>query len=88
MAKSKKVAEEETKKKGKEKEKPKLTEAMLDAAPLSIAVAVEGQALAGDKKNFSSKSVGWNVNGKVVIGGLKCQVSCNIVIIGSKDVKR
>lgn len=89
MAKKEKEKENEkdaSKKKGKEK--PAVTVKMLDDAPPSITVAVDGQTIVGDKKEFSSGSVGWNVTGKVVIGGVKCQVSANIIIVGSKDVKR
>ena len=70
-----------------EKKKQLPTSKQLDDAPAAVAVTVDGQAVSGTKKEFSSGSVGWNANGKVVIGGLQCQVSCNIVIVGSKDVK-
>lgn len=80
--------EEKDKGKKKEKEKPTVTQKMLDDAPQSITVAVDGQSIVGDKKEFSSGSVGWNVTGKVVISGVKCQVSANIIIVGSKNLKR
>ena len=87
MAKKEKEKEKDVEKK-KGKEKPAVTEKMLDDAPPAITVTVDGQSIVGDKKEFSSGSVGWNVTGKVVIGGVKCQVSANIIIVGSKDVKR
>lgn len=75
--------------KGKvEKQKQLPTKKQLDDAVAAIAVAVDGQAISGEKKEFSSGSVGWNANGKVVISGLTCQVSCNVVIVGSKDTKK
>ncbi|NRH21060.1 hypothetical protein HOO68_03380 [Candidatus Gracilibacteria bacterium] len=83
-----KKEEKKDEKKKKEKEKPSVTQKMLDDAPQSITVVVDGQSVVGDKKEFTSGSVGWNVTGKVVIGGVKCQVSANIIIVGSKNVKR
>lgn len=87
MAKKEKEKKDEGKKK-KEKSKPVVTQKMLDDAPQSITVVIDGQSVVGDKKEYSSGSVGWNVTGKVVISGVKCQVSANIIIVGSKNVKR
>lgn len=84
MAKSK----EKVAKKKVEKQKQLPTKKQLDEAVASIPVTVDGQSIAGEKKSFSSGSVGWNANGKVSIGGLICQVSCNVVIVGSKDSKK
>jgi len=81
-----KEKDEDKKKKGKEK--PAVTQKMLDDAPQSITVMIDGQSIIGDKKEYSSGSVGWNVTGKVVISGVKCQISANIIIVGSKNVKR
>lgn len=79
--------DEDDKPKKGEKKKQLPTEKQLDDAPSSVSLAVDGQTIVGEKREYSSGSVGWNVSGKVVIGGLQCQVSCNIVIVGSKDVK-
>lgn len=87
MAKSKKEEVKETSKKS-EKTKQLPTRKQLDDAVAAIAIAIDGQGLSGTKKEFSSGSVGWNGNGKVVISGLSCQVSCNVVIVGSKDSKK
>jgi len=86
MAKAKREDNGGSVKKG-EKKKQLPTSKQLDDAPSAIAIAIDGQSLVGDKRNFSSGSTGWNASGKVVIGGLQCQVSCNIVIVGSKDVE-
>lgn len=86
----KKMAKEKTKKDAAKKEKEKgsgLTVEMVDNAPLSVKASIEDQPIVGTKKEFSSGSVGWNFNGKVVIGGLKCQVSANVIIVGSKNLK-
>lgn len=81
-----KAREKEAKvKAAKQKQAP--TKKQLDDAVAAIAVLVDGQQVVGSKKEFSSGSVGWNANGKVVIGGLTCQVSCNVVIVGSKPEK-
>ena len=87
MAKSKKEEVKETVKKS-EKTKQLPTRKQLDEAVGAVAVTIDGQGVSGTKKEFSSGSVGWNANGKVVISGLSCQVSCNIVIVGSKDSKK
>jgi len=78
----------------KEKEKVKskngkiaLTREMLDKMRYSIQTAFEGQALMGDKREYSTGSVGYNVSGKVIIDGVRCQVACNVIAIGSRDVK-
>lgn len=81
-------AKEKVVKKKVEKQKQAPTKKQLDDAASGISVTVDGQSITGEKKSFSSGSVGWNANGKVVIGGLTCQVSCNVVIIGSKDTKK
>jgi len=85
MGKSRRDGDEKPKKGEKKKQLP--TAKQLDDAPTAISLSVDGQSISGDKREFSSGSVGWNASGKVVIGGLQCQVSCNIVIVGSKDVK-
>lgn len=86
MAKTKAKGKVEEEKEGGKKPKVQVTEKQLDDAVSVIEVVVGGQTLIGEKKEFSSGSVGWNVNGKVVISGLKCQVSANIIIVGSKKI--
>jgi len=87
MAKTKTKEKEKEEKKGGAKQKTQVTAKQIDDAAPSVEVVVDGQKLLGEKKDFSSGSVGWNVNGKVVISGLKCQVSANIIIVGSKNVE-
>lgn len=50
----------------------------------SISVNIAGQIITGKFGDFSTGSKGWKAFGKVVIEGVRCQVSCNIIIIGSK----
>lgn len=63
------------------------TRKQLDELPNNIDAGEVMRGLIGSKRIFSSGSTGYNVNGKILIGGLKHTVSCNIVAIGSKDVK-
>ena len=80
--------------KGKEEEtngkKPKVlpTRKAIDAMKMAIPVIIDGQQLVGTKKQFKKGSTGFNVSGKVVIDGLPCQVSANIVVVGSKDLAK
>ena len=52
--------------------------------PENIVVQIEGQSVICSLREFSSGNKGYNANGKVLVGGKKCQVSGNIIIIGSK----
>jgi hypothetical protein len=45
---------------------------------------IADQTLFGDFRTFKSGSRGWFLNGKVMVDGVKCQVSCSVTIIGSK----
>jgi hypothetical protein len=56
----------------------------------TITILIDGQPLAGNVKEFSTGSLGYNANGKVTIplqdgDSLKYQVSMNITAIGSKE---
>lgn len=52
-----------------------------------VSIDIEGNKLSGAFREFSSGSKGWYVTGKAVIDGAKCQVGCNIIVIGSKPSK-
>lgn len=55
----------------------------------TVNVDIEGTKMSGDFREFSSGSKGYYVSGKVMIDGVKCQVGCNIIVIGSKpEVKK
>lgn len=62
------------------------TVAQLDAMKMAIPVVIDGQSMIGGKRTFKKGSVGYNVSGKVVIDGLICQVSCNVIVVGSKEL--
>ncbi len=53
--------------KQKQKPKPDLTK-----MPTAISVKVDEQTLVGAFREFSSGSSGYNVSGKIVIGGQAC----------------
>lgn len=44
-----------------------------------------------EPREFSSGSFGWFVSGKAIVKidgkDVKCQVGCNVIVIGSKDAK-
>jgi hypothetical protein len=55
-----------------------------------VAVNIQGQVLSAAVKQFSTGSMGWFANGKVVVEvdgvPVACQVSLNITAIGSKEL--
>ena len=85
---------EETKmaqaKKKSSKDSKAETSKAVDTSEMSemIPVVIAGQSLTGIFREFSSGSKGYNVNGKIIIDGLKCQVSANIVVVGSKPAAK
>lgn len=56
----------------------------IDDMRKTVNVDIEGTKMSGDFRKFSSGSKGYYISGKVMIDGVKCQVGCNIIIIGSK----
>lgn len=64
------------------------TRKQLDDMRTAIQISIEGNPVIGSKREFSSGSVGYNANGKVIIDGVVCQVSCNITAVGSKQLAR
>lgn len=55
------------------------------AAAKNIAVTIDGQPHVATPKIFSTGSVGYMLSGKVVLDNNKHQVSCSIVVVGSKE---
>lgn len=57
-----------------------------------LTLKIGDQALAANPREFSTGSVGWLGTGKVMVehnGELvQCQVSCNITVVGSKDLPK
>lgn len=58
----------------------------------AMVVQLNGQQLMLDPKEFSTGSLGWYGNAKIVleVGGepVKCQVGFNITIVGSKEIPK
>lgn len=56
----------------------------------NLTIVIDGVPVVGSVKQFSTGSVGWNANGKVAIklpngDVVKCQLSCNLIVAGSKE---
>jgi hypothetical protein len=55
-----------------------------------ISVAIDGVAMAAIVKEFSTGSLGWNVNGKTTVNvngtSVAVQVGLNLTIVGSKEL--
>lgn len=57
-----------------------------------LCVSIGGTEVAGSAKIYSTGSVGWNLNGKVTITlpsgeEVRCQVTGNVIAVGSKEWK-
>lgn len=50
----------------------------------NVSVVVDGQSFIANAREFKSGSRGWYTNGKVIVDGVRCQLGCTIVVIGSK----
>jgi|APGre2960657373_1045057.scaffolds.fasta_scaffold26193_2 hypothetical protein len=51
-----------------------------------LSPTISGQTIAATARKFSTGSVGYNLNGKVVLAdGTRLQVTGNAIVIGSKD---
>ena len=59
----------------------------MDDMRRTVNVDIEGTKMSGDFRGFSSGSKGYFISGKVMIDGVKCQVGCNIIVVGSKPAK-
>jgi len=54
----------------------------------AIDVKIEGMPLIGTIREFSTGSIGYNISGKVLVDGKKCQVTGNVVIVGTKPTTK
>ena len=59
-----------------------------DAKP--VALVINGQTYAAEVKEFSTGSLGWNLNGKITlkVGDtlVTCQCGVNLTVVGSKEL--
>lgn len=56
----------------------------LSEMPESISATIDGQSMVADYREFSTGSKGYNFSGKIKVGGNKCQVSLNVIVVGSR----
>ena len=58
----------------------------------SVEVVINGVPMIAEVKEFSTGSLGWNINGKttVKVGDtvVTCQIGFNLTIVGSKDLPK
>ncbi len=58
----------------------------------AVRVSIGGQELVAERKEFSTGSFGWYLNGKVVLTvdgkPLSVQVGMNLTVVGSKEADR
>jgi hypothetical protein len=72
---------------GKPKAMPSYkTKSALLASLQSIEVIIDGTKHKVSPREFSTGSIGFNLNAKMTINGELCQVGANITICGSKDL--
>jgi len=71
---------------------PVTAEQFLAKAPAILAVTIAGQPIAADRKQFSTGSLGWYGQGKIVVEidgvPVKVQVGLNLTVVGSKEAER
>lgn len=78
----------ESKKLSKEIKKTNAELVNIDDVRNIVNIDIEGNKLSGNFREFTSGSKGWYISGKVMIDGVKCQVGCNIIVIGSKPADK
>ncbi len=58
----------------------------------AVKVALNGNEMTADKREFSTGSFGWYINGKttITVDGkpLSVQVGINLTVVGSKEAER
>jgi hypothetical protein len=58
----------------------------------SVKVTINGQEMTADKREFSTGSFGWYINGKTTIQvdgkPLSVQIGMNLTVVGSKEADR
>ena len=57
-----------------------------------IEVVIDGQKMIADPREFSTGSLGWNINGKItlMVGDTRVtvQVGMNLTLVGSKELPK
>jgi len=58
----------------------------------AVKVTINGQEMIADKREFSTGSFGWYINGKVNITvdgkAVPVQIGLNLTVVGSKEAER
>ena len=58
----------------------------------AVKVTINGQEMTADKREFSTGSFGWYINGKVNITvdgkAVPVQIGLNLTVVGSKEAER
>jgi len=58
----------------------------------AVKVTINGQEMTADKREFSTGSFGWYINGKVniIVDGkpVPVQIGLNLTVVGSKEAER
>jgi hypothetical protein len=67
-----------------------MTKTQFAASAKPLTITIDGSPLSGNVREFSTGSVGWNANGKVNVkladgSVVKCQLSLNLTVVGSKE---
>jgi hypothetical protein len=67
-----------------------ITRSQFKASAKPIAVTIGDQKFDAEVKEFSTGSLGWNINGKITVevGGIRVpvQVGMNLTVVGSKEL--
>lgn len=60
------------------------------AAARALTITIDGRSYTADPREFSTGSLGWNVNGKMTldVGGklVTVQIGLNLTVVGSKEL--
>ena len=60
----------------------------LDGYKETCLIDIDGTKMVATIREFKTGSIGYNFAGKVVVDGKKCQVTGNIVIVGTKPEEK
>lgn len=81
------MAKDKKSKGGFTSKKTTVTKKQLSTLPDTVNLGEVLKAAIAPKREFSSGNTGYFFGEKVQVAGLKCQVSCSVTVIGSKDAE-
>jgi len=82
------MTKKKTAPKTKEIQAAKAQSLTLDEVREILSITIAEQVVSASFREFRTGSKGWYGAGKVVVDGVKCQVSCNVIVIGSKPAQK